>query len=262
MSKFDRRWLQQKVKTGHLIVWDSIVNLFEAIDGVYRAQTLCGRSKVICGDNFLPSPQVVTRQAIKGWICGPNIITIDPALKKQCLSLRDSLASGAILPTHTGVDVVIVQPLRKTQRNFKDDLDAVRSTLTTELRRNNKQNRESVVEYIIRQPRWKKRALGNLMKHHHVGCLLTAFVSFCRPSIPFIQKLLRMYQLQIKNFLVDDRPAQLSDFIDFETAPYIASNHISYFITDNKRDFQKALAADAELGTKIKTITQLRNLFP
>ncbi len=266
LSKEDWRFLEKNTKARKIQIWDSVVGLCELICHVHKqdgrqehnekwVSNKCANLIRIAPNQMLPSPGLVVTRALREWLKWPQEKLIQES--QVFLRIRKDLASNPDFAKSDKIKDAIVTQTLIVSKNFQISLEDLSKELNADYVKKAQSSvphqrfKEYSIGYIQRQPEHQSNLFCHLMYHHQAGSAEKVAVALQWRNIPYIRDLISIYNLQIGNFVARGRKAAFEDFIDFEWAAYIASNHIHHFVTNNKRDFQEALKSFGKLSDKV-----------
>ena len=249
-----------------LQVRDSVVGLCEIICHVHKSDSpkhhdakwltnRCANLARIAPNHMLPSPGVVVNRALREWLKWPKTARIEES--KIFLVLRKKIKDDAEFLKSHEVGDAIVKPTLLASKSFYQSLEELSKVFKSDdvVNAQSKVNplefKNILIGYVQNKPEVQSNLFHSLMYHHHVGSEVEAAIALEWRKVPYVADLMSIYNLQIGNFIAHSRKAEFSDFLDFELAAYIASNHIDFFVTNNKRDFQEAFKYYAPLANKV-----------
>ncbi len=260
------KFLEDLTEAKKIQAWDSVVGLCEIICHVHKSDSpehhdakwlanRCANLARITPNHMLPSPGVVVSRALREWLKWPKTARIEES--KIFLRIRKKLIDQPSFLKSNEIRAAIVEPTDTVEKSFCRSLESLREELKKDYvvkaqsTVSPNQFREMIIGYIQRKPEFQSSLFCHFMNHHNVGIEAMAAIALKWREIPYVADLMSIYNLQIGNFIAHSRKAEFSDFLDFELAAYIASNHIDFFVTNNKRDFQEAFKYYAPLANKV-----------
>jgi len=278
LGNADWDFLKDLTRAGHIQVWDSVVGLIELIRHIHQPDcglrdktgwvaNRCCRLEEIAPKHMLPHPGLVVQRALQEWLKWNRSETEVIRETNRYLALRKLLAEKRKLADDPEIVEHLLGPTEDISKAFQDSLDSLRAEMhadyvdkvRTKIGEKPGRFRNILTSHIQKQADWQSSMFVRLMEHHNVRDKVKAAVALEWRKIPFLQRLLSIYNLQIGRFVDTDRPATVEDFIDFEWAAYISSSRIDLFLTNNERDFQQALLNAPEISRKVRTWTEFRS---